>query len=69
MTGTKMPKFASETEEARWWADNQNLIADRFEKAHESGALTRGFVVHQAKARAAAAGPSRTAVMRIRNET
>ena len=29
----KQPPFKTETQEAEWWAKNQNLIADRFEQA------------------------------------
>jgi hypothetical protein len=40
----KLPAFATEAEEAKWWFDNQELVADEFEKAAEEGRLGRGGV-------------------------
>jgi predicted metal-dependent hydrolase len=40
----KIPKFASEAEEARWWFENEDLIAKEFEKAAAEGRLKRGGV-------------------------
>ena len=37
----KTPIFASEAEEARWWATHQNRIAAAFEKAASEGRLSR----------------------------
>ena len=34
----KQPPFKTEAQEAEWWAKNQNLIADRFERASQAGA-------------------------------
>jgi hypothetical protein len=44
MSAFKLPKFANEDEEAKWWFDNQELIADEFEKAAAEGRLKRGGV-------------------------
>ena len=44
MSDFKLPKFANEDEEAKWWFDNQELIADEFEKAAAEGRLKRGGV-------------------------
>lgn len=44
MSELKVPKFASEAEEAKWWHDNQELVADEFEKAAKEGRLRRGGV-------------------------
>ena len=44
MSDFKLPKFANEAEEAKWWYENQELIADEFEKAAKEGRLERGGV-------------------------
>ncbi len=38
----KIPKFATEAEEAKWWFENEELIADEFVKLAEEGRLGRG---------------------------
>jgi len=40
----KVPKFATEAEEAKWWFENEELIAGEFEKAAKAGTLGRGGV-------------------------
>ncbi|MGH9604649.1 MAG: hypothetical protein ACRD3N_03000 [Terracidiphilus sp.] len=40
----KIPKFATEAEEAKWWYDNEELIADEFEKAAREGHLRTGGI-------------------------
>jgi hypothetical protein len=40
----KVPQFATEAEEAKWWFDNEALIAGEFEKAAKAGTLGRGGV-------------------------
>jgi hypothetical protein len=40
----KIPKFATEAEEAKWWFENEDLIAGEFEKAAKEGRLGRGGV-------------------------
>lgn len=42
METLKVPKFASEAEEADWWFDNREILADHFENAAEEGRLGRG---------------------------
>ncbi|MGB6973852.1 MAG: hypothetical protein WBD67_04125 [Terracidiphilus sp.] len=44
MSDFKLPKFANEDEEAKWWYENQELIADEFEKAAKEGRLRTGGV-------------------------
>ena len=44
MSDFKLPKFANEDEEAKWWFENQELIADEFEKAAKEGRLGRGGI-------------------------
>jgi hypothetical protein len=44
MSDFKIPAFANEAEEAKWWFENQELIADEFEKAAKEGRLRRGGV-------------------------
>jgi len=38
----KIPQFATEAEEARWWYANQDLILTEFKKAAKEGRLGRG---------------------------
>ncbi len=38
----KIPKFATEAEEAKWWYENEELISDEFEKAAKEGRLRTG---------------------------
>jgi predicted DNA binding CopG/RHH family protein len=44
----KVPKFANESEEARWWFENQDAVADEFELAEREGRLGRGTVARLA---------------------
>ena len=38
----KVPKFASEAEEAKWWDDHQDMVEDNLISAIEDGTATRG---------------------------
>jgi hypothetical protein len=38
----KIPKFATEAEEAKWWYENEDLIFKEFQKAAKEGRLGRG---------------------------
>ncbi len=40
----KVPNFATEAEEAKWWYENQELIFKEFQKAAKEGRLGRGGV-------------------------
>jgi predicted DNA binding CopG/RHH family protein len=51
----KVPQFANEAEEARWWFDNQDAVSDEFELAAREGRLGHGTVARRAKAAALAA--------------
>jgi hypothetical protein len=44
MSDFKLPKFANEDEEAKWWFDNRELVSDEFQKAAAEGRLKRGGV-------------------------
>jgi len=44
MESRKLPKFASEAEEARWWYDHRDEIADDIIKASREGRLGLGSV-------------------------
>ena len=46
----KQPPFTNETQEAEWWAKNQNLIAGRFDQAKATGKLGKGTVAQLAGA-------------------
>jgi hypothetical protein len=43
-SGVKLPKFATEEEEAKWWFENEEKITDEFEKAAKEGRLGHGGV-------------------------
>ena len=51
----EIPKFANESEEARWWFENRDAVADEFELAEREGRLGRGSVSRLAGAGAAIA--------------
>lgn len=38
----KVPIFATEAEEAKWWFDNQDIVLEEFKKAAKAGTLGRG---------------------------
>jgi hypothetical protein len=38
----KIPRFATEAEEAKWWFENREAISDEFQKAAKEGRLGRG---------------------------
>lgn len=40
----KVPKFATEAEEAKWWHENDDIIFKEFQKAAREGRLGRGGV-------------------------
>jgi hypothetical protein len=40
----KLPKFANEAEEARWWFDNQDVIADEFERQKPKAEVSQAVV-------------------------
>jgi predicted DNA binding CopG/RHH family protein len=44
----KIPVFASESEEAKWWVNQEDSIADEFEKAAAQGQVARGTAVRRA---------------------
>jgi len=44
MTDFKVPRFATESEEADWWFDNREMLSDEFQKAAAEGRLKRGGV-------------------------
>ncbi len=51
----EVPHFANEAQEARWWFENQDVVADEFELAEKEGRLGHGTAVRKAKAAALAA--------------
>ena len=40
----KIPTFATEAEESKWWFENEDKIAGEFEKAAKEGRLGRGGI-------------------------
>jgi hypothetical protein len=44
MSEFKLPKFANEDEEAKWWYENRELISDEFQKAAKEGRLRTGGI-------------------------
>src|SRR6266436_5896280 len=61
----QQPRFETDTQESDWWAKNQNLIADRFEKAKATGKLGKGTVARVAREKASQAGASPTITIRL----
>ncbi len=61
----KRKPFKTETQEAEWWAKNQNLIADAFGEAKATGKLGEGTVARVARQRALQAGTSPTITIRL----
>src|SRR5438105_1814869 len=61
----KQLRFKTETQEAEWWAKNQDPIADRFERAKATGKLGKGTVERVARERASQAGASPTITIRL----
>ena len=49
-----VPKFENESEEARWWFENQDAVDDEFDLAEREGRLGRGTTMRRAQAAAAA---------------
>src|SRR5215467_8995901 len=62
MADKKQLRFRTEADEAEWWAENQEFIADRFEQAKAAGELGKGTVVRMAQKRA---GASPTITIRL----
>jgi len=46
--GLKKQRFRNEAEEAQWWEENQDALADEFEKAAAAGTLGRGTAARKA---------------------
>jgi predicted metal-dependent hydrolase len=44
MSDLKVPAFATEAEEAKWWYDNRDKVSKEFEKAATEGRLGRGGI-------------------------
>jgi len=44
MSDLKVPAFATEAEEAKWWYDNRDKVSGEFEKAAKEGRLGRGGI-------------------------
>lgn len=38
----KVPKFATEAEEAKWWFEHQDMLLEEFKKAAKAGTLGHG---------------------------
>ena len=64
----KQPAFQTEEQEAQWWAENQNFIAERFEEAKAAGKLGKGTVGRVARERGSRAGASPTITIRLAEE-
>lgn len=61
MTGKlKVPKFATEAEEAQWWYDHREELAQAFADAAARGELHRGSAARLARERAAGTTPTTT---------
>jgi hypothetical protein len=51
MSDLKFPKFESETEEAKWWFENDDLVFAEFVKAAREGRLHRGSALARLEGR------------------
>lgn len=62
----KIPKFASEAEEAQWWFDHRNdEVTKAFKHAAAEGKLRTGSVASLARKENAAAGVTPTTTIRL----
>jgi hypothetical protein len=62
----KLPKFASEAEEARWWFDHRDdEVAKAFENAAAEGKLQTGSVANLARGENASSGITPTTTIRL----
>ena len=62
----KLPKFASETEEARWWFDHRNdEVTKAFKDAAAKGELGTGSVASLARKENTASGVTPTTTIRL----
>jgi predicted DNA binding CopG/RHH family protein len=61
----KQVHFKTETQEAEWWAKNQDLNANRFQQVRAAGKLGKGTVARVAGERAKEAGASPTITIRL----
>jgi hypothetical protein len=62
----KLPKFASEAEEAQWWFDHRDdVVARAFENAAADGKLRTGSVASLARNENAAAEVTPTTTIRL----
>lgn len=41
------PEFKDESEEARWWPDNQDVLLEEFKEAAKDGTLGRGTLARR----------------------
>ncbi len=46
----KIPEFENEEAEARWWPEQENKLADAFEKAAADGTVQRGTIARRMEA-------------------
>jgi hypothetical protein len=44
MSDLKVPAFATEAEEAKWWYDNREKVSEEFSRAAKEGRLGRGGI-------------------------
>jgi hypothetical protein len=64
----KIPKFANEAEEAKWWYDNREKLSEEFRTAAKEGRLRRGGVQRLLAERGIASqepGPIPTTTIRL----
>jgi predicted DNA binding CopG/RHH family protein len=62
MANKKQLRFRTEADEAKWWAENQELLADHFEQAKAAGKPAKGTVARIAQERT---GASPTITIRL----
>ncbi len=61
-----VPRFATESEEAKWWDDHMDIVEENLIKAIQNGTARRGTAQRILKAaRAAKGGESRNVTIRM----
>jgi predicted DNA binding CopG/RHH family protein len=61
----KIPKFTNEADEAEWWFNHRQQLAQAFREAADKGELHTGSAARIARERAAVAGSTPTTTIRL----
>lgn len=61
----QIPKFTTEAEEAQWWFDHRQELAQAFQETADKGQMHTGSVARGARERAVTAGSTPTTTIRL----